>query len=73
VLLNVTVGVGQATHGQHNRLRAPGSVGASSYPSEVFKECVWLTNGRNVKRSNLRVLKVVAERTYLLLRDVFLM
>jgi large subunit ribosomal protein L3 len=30
-------GVGQATHGQHNRLRAPGSVGASSYPSKVFK------------------------------------
>lgn len=30
-------GVGQATHGQHNRLRAPGSVGASSYPSRVFK------------------------------------
>ena len=30
-------GVGDATHGQHNRLRAPGSVGASSYPSRVFK------------------------------------
>jgi large subunit ribosomal protein L3 len=34
-------GVGQATHGQHNRLRAPGSV-ASSYPSKYSKECVWL-------------------------------
>lgn len=34
-------GVMQATHGQHNRLRAPGSIGAGSDPSRVFKECVW--------------------------------
>jgi large subunit ribosomal protein L3 len=55
-------GVGQATHGQHNRLRAPGSVGASSYPSRVFKGmrmAEW--GGENVNVQNLRVLKVVAE------------
>jgi large subunit ribosomal protein L3 len=66
-------GVGQATHGQHNRLRAPGSVGAS-YPSRVFKgmRMAGRMGGENVNVQNLRVLKVVAERTYLLLRDVFL-
>jgi large subunit ribosomal protein L3 len=49
-------GVGQATHGQHNRL-TPGS-GASSYPSKYSKECVWLEmNGDNVNVQNLRVLK----------------
>jgi large subunit ribosomal protein L3 len=62
-------GVGQATHG-HNRLRAPGSVGASSYPSRVFKgmRMAGRMGGENVNVQNLRVLKVVAERTYLLLR-----
>ena len=34
-------GVGQATHGQHNRLRAPGSIGAASYPARVLRECEW--------------------------------
>ena len=34
-------GVGDATHGQHNRMRAPGSIGAASYPARVSKECVW--------------------------------
>ena len=34
-------GVGQTTHGQHNRLRAPGSIGACSYPARVLKELVW--------------------------------
>jgi large subunit ribosomal protein L3 len=67
-------GVGQATHGQHNRLRAPGSVGASSYPSRVFKgmRMAGRMGGENVNVQNLRVLKVVLRRTYLLLRDVFL-
>jgi large subunit ribosomal protein L3 len=45
-------GVGQATHGQHNRLRAPGSVGASSYPSRVFKGMRMAGSGRRkCKRS----------------------
>jgi large subunit ribosomal protein L3 len=54
-------GVGQATHGQHNRLRAPGS--RSLIHLEYSKECVWLEEweGENVNVQNLRVLKVVAE------------
>ena len=63
-------GVGQATHGQHNRLRAPGSVGASSYPSRVFKgmRMAGRMGGENVKVQNLRVLKVVAEKNLLVIK-----
>ena len=63
-------GVGQATHGQHNRLRAPGSVGASSYPSRVFKgmRMAGRMGGDNVTISNLRVLKVVAEKNLLVIK-----
>jgi len=63
-------GVGQATHGQHNRLRAPGSVGASSYPSRVFKgmRMAGRMGGDNVKVQNLRVLKVVADRNLLIVK-----
>ncbi|MFD2601286.1 MULTISPECIES: 50S ribosomal protein L3 [Flavobacterium] len=63
-------GVGQATHGQHNRLRAPGSVGASSYPSRVFKgmRMAGRTGGDNVTVQNLRVLKVVAEKNLLVVK-----
>ena len=63
-------GVGQATHGQHNRLRAPGSVGASSYPSRVFKgmRMAGRMGGENVKVENLRVLKVVAEKNLLVVK-----
>lgn len=63
-------GVGQSTHGQHNRLRAPGSVGASSYPSRVFKgmRMAGRTGGDNVKVQNLRVLKVVAEKNLLVVK-----
>lgn len=63
-------GVGQATHGQHNRLRAPGSVGASSYPSRVFKgmRMAGRTGGDNVTIQNLRVLKVVAEKNLLVIK-----
>jgi len=63
-------GVGQATHGQHNRLRAPGSVGASSYPSRVFKgmRMAGRTGGENVTIQNLRVLKVVAEKNILVVK-----
>ncbi|RAR74300.1 50S ribosomal protein L3 [Flavobacterium aciduliphilum] len=63
-------GVGQSTHGQHNRLRAPGSVGASSYPSRVFKgmRMAGRMGGVNVKVQNLRVLKVVAEKNLLVVK-----
>ncbi|MBA4135668.1 MAG: 50S ribosomal protein L3, partial [Flavobacterium sp.] len=63
-------GVGQSTHGQHNRLRAPGSVGASSYPSRVFKgmRMAGRMGGDNVKVQNLRVLKVVAEKNLLVVK-----
>ena len=63
-------GVGQATHGQHNRLRAPGSVGASSYPSRVFKgmRMAGRMGGENVTVQNLRVLKVVSEKNLLVVK-----
>jgi len=63
-------GVGQSTHGQHNRLRAPGSVGASSYPSRVFKgmRMAGRTGGENVTVQNLRVLKVVGEKNLLVVK-----
>ena len=63
-------GVGQATHGQHNRLRAPGSVGASSYPSRVFKgmRMAGRMGTDNVTVQNLMVLKVVAEKNLLLVK-----
>ena len=63
-------GVGQATHGQHNRLRAPGSLGASSYPSRVFKgmRMAGRTGGENVTVQNLRVLKVVADKNLLVVK-----
>ena len=63
-------GVGQTTHGQHNRLRAPGSVGASSYPSRVFK-CMRMAGrmgAENVTVQNLKVLKVVAEKNLLVVK-----
>ncbi|MHC5354236.1 50S ribosomal protein L3 [Myroides sp. LJL115] len=63
-------GVGQVTHGQKNRLRAPGSIGASSYPSRVFKgmRMAGRTGGVNVTIQNLRVLKVVAEKNLLVVK-----
>ncbi len=56
-------GVGDATHGQHNRQRAPGSIGASSFPSRVFKgmRMAGRTGNDQVKVQNLRVLKVIPE------------
>jgi large subunit ribosomal protein L3 len=59
---------GVATHGQHNRLRAPGSVG--SYPSRVFKgmRMAGRMGGENVNVQNLRVLKVVAEKNLLVIK-----
>jgi large subunit ribosomal protein L3 len=63
-------GVGGATHGQHNRLRAPGSVGASSYPSRVFKgmRMAGRTGGTRVKMINLQVMKIVAERNLIVVK-----
>ena len=63
-------GVGQATHGQHNRLRAPGSIGAASYPARVFKGMKMAGRMVNEKITiqNLRVLKVVAEKNLLVLK-----
>lgn len=57
-------GVGMQTHGQHNRLRAPGSLGASSFPSRVFKgmRMAGRTGGARVKVQNLQILKVYAEQ-----------
>jgi large subunit ribosomal protein L3 len=63
-------GVGDATHGQHNRLRAPGSLGASSYPSRVFKgmRMAGRDGGKRVKMINLQVLKVDAEKNLLIVK-----
>ncbi|HET8886503.1 MAG TPA: 50S ribosomal protein L3 [Salinimicrobium sp.] len=63
-------GVGQATHGQHNRLRAPGSIGAASYPARVFKgmRMAGRMGGERVKVENLRVLKVVADKNLLVVK-----
>ena len=57
-------GVGQATHGQHNRMRAPGSIGGASYPARVFKgmRMAGRTGGDRVKVMNLRVMKIVPEK-----------
>ena len=61
-------GVGQATHGQHNRLRAPGSIGACSFPSRVFKglKMAGRTGGDRVKVVNLKVLKVMSDKNLVL-------
>jgi large subunit ribosomal protein L3 len=56
-------GVGQATHGQHNRMRAPGSIGGASYPARVFKgmRMAGQTGNERVKVLNLKVMKIVPE------------
>ncbi|MCG8411316.1 MAG: 50S ribosomal protein L3 [Bacteroidales bacterium] len=63
-------GVGDATHGQHNRLRAPGSLGASSYPSRVFKgmRMAGQTGNKKVKVLNLKVMKVIKENNLLVVK-----
>lgn len=63
-------GVNDATHGQHNRLRAPGSLGASSWPSRVFKgmRMGGRMGGDTVKMVSLRVLKVIPESNLLLVK-----
>ena len=61
-------GVGDATHGQHNRERAPGSIGAASYPSRVFKgmKMAGRMGGERVKVLNLKVVKILEEENLIL-------
>ncbi|WPQ65037.1 50S ribosomal protein L3 [Chitinophaga sancti] len=61
-------GVGEATHGQHDRSRAPGSVGGSSYPSRVFKgmRMAGQTGNEQVKVKGLKIVKIFAEKNYIL-------
>jgi large subunit ribosomal protein L3 len=63
-------GVGSQTHGQHNRLRAPGSMGASSWPSRVFKgmRMAGRMGFDRVKVQNLQVLKIIADQNLLLIK-----
>lgn len=63
-------GVGMQTHGQHNRLRAPGSLGASSFPSRVFKgmRMAGRTGGERVKTQNLEVVAVFPEKNIIVLK-----
>lgn len=63
-------GVGMQTHGQHNRLRAPGSIGASSWPSRVFKgmRMAGRTGGSRVKKTNLEIMKVLTEQNLLVIK-----
>ena len=63
-------GVNDATHGQHNRQRAPGSIGAASYPARVFKgmRMAGQDGGRRVKIKNLRVVKIFPDRNLILVK-----
>jgi large subunit ribosomal protein L3 len=63
-------GVGDATHGQHNRLRAPGSIGAASYPARVFKgmRMAGRMGGDQVTVSNLEVLKVMKDKNLMVVK-----
>lgn len=63
-------GVGQATHGQHNRLRAPGSIGASADPSRVFKgmRMAGRMGNERVTVQNLKVVKIIPEKNLLIVK-----
>lgn len=63
-------GVGGTTHGQSDRLRAPGSIGSSSYPSRVFKgmKMAGRTGNENVTVSNLKVIKILLEEDLILIK-----
>ncbi len=63
-------GVGDLTHGQHDRLRAPGSVGASSYPSRVFKgmRMAGQMGNHRVKVQNLEVVKIIPEKNLMIIK-----
>jgi large subunit ribosomal protein L3 len=62
-------GVGEASHGQHDRSRAPGSIGGSSYPSRVFKgmRMAGRMGGDKVKIKALKVVKIFPEQNYILI------
>ncbi|MCL9981358.1 MAG: 50S ribosomal protein L3 [Bacteroidia bacterium] len=63
-------GVGESTHGQHNRLRAPGSIGACSFPARVFKgtRMAGRTGGSRVKSQNLAILKIDTEKNLVVVK-----
>ncbi len=63
-------GVNDATHGQHNRLRAPGSIGASSWPSRVFKgmRMAGRDGGKTITIENLEVVKVIPEKNLIVVK-----
>lgn len=63
-------GVGQATHGQHNRLRAPGSIGAASYPARVFKgmRMAGQMGNKRVMIENLEILKVLTDKNLIVVK-----
>ncbi len=63
-------GVNDATHGQHNRLRAPGSIGASSWPSRVFKgmRMAGRDGGKTVTIENLEVMKIIPEKNLIVVK-----
>lgn len=63
-------GVGQSTHGQHNRLRAPGSIGACSYPARVFKgmRMAGQMGNKRVVMENLEVLKVLTDKNIIVVK-----
>ncbi len=63
-------GVGERSHGQHNRLRAPGSIGAGSSPSRVFKgkKMAGRMGGKNVTIKNLKILSIDIEQKLLILK-----
>jgi large subunit ribosomal protein L3 len=62
-------GVGEASHGQHDRSRAPGSIGGSSYPSRVFKgmRMAGRMGGDRVKMKGLKIVKIFPEKNYILI------
>ena len=63
-------GVGQSTHGQHNRLRAPGSIGAASYPARVFKgiRMAGRMGGDTFTVENLQVVKIDTEKNLIVVK-----
>lgn len=63
-------GVGQSTHGQHNRLRAPGSIGAASYPARVFKgmKMAGRMGGKKVKVLNLKIFKILPDKNIIIVK-----
>ncbi len=63
-------GVGETSHGQHNRVRAPGSIGASSFPSKVMKgmRMAGRTGGEQVKIKNLRIVRILPDKNIVLVK-----